>query len=267
MLESKKSKYHFISGLPRSGSTLLCSILNQNPKFNASLSGPLARFSRAIIEESSSQGGYQYQCPEEKREAIIKNIFEAYYPEDKVHFDTNRGWTLLLPLIDKLYPESKVILCVRDIAWILDSFEKLFQSNPLTVTSMFQGNEATNVYTRAETLMNPGRTLGFAYNALKQAIASDFEGKIKIVEYDTLAKYPEETIKSIYKFIGEDYFEDHNYNDIKTPEVAEDFDADVQLNGLHKLREKVQFVPRKTILPPDLFNAYKGAEVWRGFKR
>ena len=28
-------KLHVITGLPRSGSTLLCNILNQNPKFNA----------------------------------------------------------------------------------------------------------------------------------------------------------------------------------------------------------------------------------------
>ncbi len=26
---------HFVAGLPRSGSTLLCNILNQNPKFHA----------------------------------------------------------------------------------------------------------------------------------------------------------------------------------------------------------------------------------------
>ena len=26
---------HFISGMPRSGSTLLCNILNQNPRFHA----------------------------------------------------------------------------------------------------------------------------------------------------------------------------------------------------------------------------------------
>ena len=33
---------HFISGLPRSGSTLLAALLRQNPRFEAAMSGPLA---------------------------------------------------------------------------------------------------------------------------------------------------------------------------------------------------------------------------------
>jgi Sulfotransferase family len=33
---------HFISGLPRSGSTLLAALLRQNPRFEAGMSGPLA---------------------------------------------------------------------------------------------------------------------------------------------------------------------------------------------------------------------------------
>ena len=124
--------YYFISGLPRSGTTLLSTILNQNPKFQASISGPLARFARAIITESSSQGGYRHQCPEVKRKTMIKSLFENYYDDvtKEVIFDTNRGWNLLLPLLKDLYPYTKVIICVRDIASILDSFEVLIRKNP-----------------------------------------------------------------------------------------------------------------------------------------
>ena len=57
-----EKQFYFISGLPRSGTTLLSAILNQNPKFQASISGPLARFTRAVIEQSSTQGGYRHQC-------------------------------------------------------------------------------------------------------------------------------------------------------------------------------------------------------------
>jgi sulfotransferase len=86
-------QFFFISGLPRSGTTLLSSILSQNPKFEASISGPLARFSRRIITESSSQGGYRFQCDETKRKKIILGMFDNYYdtPDKDVFFDTNRG--------------------------------------------------------------------------------------------------------------------------------------------------------------------------------
>ncbi|MEM5734156.1 sulfotransferase, partial [Shewanella algae] len=35
-------RFHFISGLPRSGSTLLSAILRQNPRFSAGMSSPVA---------------------------------------------------------------------------------------------------------------------------------------------------------------------------------------------------------------------------------
>jgi sulfotransferase len=39
---------HFISGLPRSGSTLLAAILRQNPRFHAGMSSPVASLFMAL---------------------------------------------------------------------------------------------------------------------------------------------------------------------------------------------------------------------------
>ena len=47
-------KYHFISGLPRSGSTLLAALLRQNPDFHASMSGPIAALFEGIINQVSA---------------------------------------------------------------------------------------------------------------------------------------------------------------------------------------------------------------------
>lgn len=245
--------YHFISGLPRSGTTLLSTILRQNPRFDASISGPLARFVRAIIQESSAQGGYRFECPPEKNKKLIQGLFDNYHDDDakEVNFDTNRGWPLLMPTVKDLFPKSKMILCVRDIAWILDSFEMLQRKNPYINTSMFSPEEATNVYTRCETLLNPGRTLGFAYAAVKQAMVSEHKNSIMIVEYDRLAKNPEQIMKALYAFINEPYFE-HDFNDVAAS--YDEFDNDVQLPGLHTTRKTVSFIPRETVIPPDILN-------------
>lgn len=255
-------KYHFIAGLPRSGTTLLSTILKQNPRFEASISGPLARFVRAVIHESSSQGGYRHECPPEKRKELIAGLFNNYHndPTTEVAFNTNRGWPLLLPATKDLYPSSKTILCVRDIGWILDSFETLQRKNPFQFTTMFSPDENVNVYTRCETILRPDRTLGFAYNAVKQAITSEFQQSIMIVEYDNLAKQPEKVLKSLYHFIDEPYF-DHDFNSVEAS--YEEFDEDVQLPGLHTTRKTVSFQPRKTILPPDIWSRVKGMEYWR----
>lgn len=255
-------KYHFIAGLPRSGTTLLSTMLKQNPRFEASISGPLARYTRAIIHESSTQGGYRFECPPEKRKKLIQGLFTNYYdnPTTEVAFNTNRGWPLLLPTIKDLYHDAKMIVCVRDIADILNSFEWLIRNQPYTFTSMFSPEENTNVYTRCETLLNPSRTLGFAYSAVKQAITSEHKNSIMIIEYNNLAKSPELIMKALYNFINEPFFE-HDFNSVEASYEA--FDEDVQLSGLHTTRKEVEFIPKEHIIPPDILQMVKGMEVWK----
>ena len=47
--------------------------------------------------------------------------------ERQIVFDTNRSWCAMLPALAALYPSSRVICCVRNPAWILNSFESLVQ--------------------------------------------------------------------------------------------------------------------------------------------
>ncbi|MEZ2280070.1 MAG: sulfotransferase [Microcoleus sp.] len=40
---------HFISGLPRSGSTLLAALLRQNPRFHSAMTSPIGGASRSNV--------------------------------------------------------------------------------------------------------------------------------------------------------------------------------------------------------------------------
>ena len=255
-------KFVLTAGLPRAGSTLLGTILNQNPRFEASISGPLARFVRAVITESSTQGGYKYECPPERRKRLIAGLFDNYHdtPGKEVYFNHNRGWPLLLPTAKDLYPDLKMILCVRDIGWVLDSFETLVRKNPYSFTSMFSPDENVNVYSRCETLLNPARTLGFAYAAVKQAITSEYKSSIMLLEYEQLARNPEQMLRALYNFIEEPYYQ-HDFNDVEAS--YDEFDDDIQLPGLHRTRKRVEYIERQTIIPPDVWQRVAGWEVWR----
>jgi len=255
-------QYHLISGLPRSGTTLLSTILKQNPRFEASISGPLARFVRAIIQESSAQGGYRFECPPEKRKKLISGLFDNYYDDQtkEVAFNTNRGWSLLLPPIFELYPTAKMILCVRDIGWILDSFEMLQRKNPYIFTSMFSLDEGINVYSRCQALLSPNKTLGFAYAAVKQALCSEYKSRIMVLDYVQLATDPANTMKAVYHFINEPFFQ-HDFDDVAAS--YDEFDEEVQLPGLHTTRKKVQYIERESVVPPDIWHMCQGMEVWK----
>jgi len=256
------TKYHFISGLPRSGSTLLTSILNQNPKFHSTISNPLARFVRSIITESHAGPGYALQCDESKRIELIQNLVSTYHSHlnKEVCFNTNRGWSSLLPILNTTHPDSKIILCVRDINWILDSFERLFRANPFTVSKMYSEEETSTVYTRCNALMSPGHTVRFAYDCLKEAITGEFKHKILLIEYEQLAKNPDATMRGFYNFIAEPYFK-HNFNDVEAS--YDEYDYEAGISGLHKIRKKVEYLDRKFILPPDVTQQFSDLEVWR----
>ena len=49
------NRLHFISGLPRSGSTLLASLLRQNPRFSSGMSSPVYALFRSMLHETSAR--------------------------------------------------------------------------------------------------------------------------------------------------------------------------------------------------------------------
>ena len=255
-------KLHFISGLPRSGSTLLTSILNQNPKFYSNISNPLARFVRSIITESYAGPGYALQCPEEKRVELIQNLLQTYHSNipQNICFNTNRGWTNLLPQLESASPDSKVICMVRDITWILDSFERLFKQNPFTMYRMYSEQEAETVYSRAYASMSPGHTLRFAYDSLKEALTGPQKRNIMLVEYNQLAQNPQQTMRAIYTFIDEPYYA-HDFNNVQVS--YDEYDQEVGISGLHNIRQTVKYIDRQPILPPDLWKEFSNLEVWK----
>jgi len=258
-------KYHFITGLPRSGSTLLSSILRQNPRFHASITDPLATLVKGVIETSQDGPGMKHEVPIERRKNLVRSLFEGYYKDvDKeVCFNTNRAWTLLSGVTGDLYPDSRMIVCVRDINWILDSFEVAHRRNPFSTNTATGGHTGT-VYSRAEALMEDKGIVGFPYVGLKQAITGPVNerNRLMLVEYEMLCKDPEKMMKAIYAFINEPYYE-HDFNNVEAS--WDEYDAEIGIK-LHDVKKKVEFKQREFILPPDILSKYANMEVWRMMK-
>lgn len=252
--------YHFITGLPRSGSTLLSSILRQNPRFHASITDPLASMVKGVIETSQAGPGMKYEVPIERRIDTVKGLFEGFYKgvDKPVIFNTNRAWTLLTPQVSAIYPESRLLVCVRDINWILDSFEVAHRKSPLTVNTVTGGLDGT-VYSRADALMDEKGLVGFPLIGIKQAITGNELHKLMLIEYDTLCQTPEAVMRAVYGFINEPYFQ-HDFNNVENS--WDEYDSEIGI-PLHRVQKIVQHMTRKSILPPDILQKYRNMEVWR----
>lgn len=260
---NSKHKFHFLSGLPRSGSTLTAGILRQNPRFHAGMSSPIAGLFDGLIAQVSAGSELATMVTQNQRKRFLKGLFESYYGEqpEPVIFDTNRAWTAQLPALMEVFPDAKVICLVRDVAWIMDSMERQFRQNAFENTRLFNNpGERSTVYTRVEALAGANRLVGYPWHALREACYSEFADRIVIVEYDLLTHRPAEVLKLLYDFLGEEPFA-HDFEAVSYDAPA--FDAQLGLDGLHRVHPTVAPRPRETILPPDLFQRYAQLSFWR----
>ena len=254
---------HFITGLPRSGSTLLAAILKQNPRFHAGMTSGLGSLVQGAMQIMSPGSETALTLESQQREDILRGLFHNYYQsltDRPVIFDTNRMWSARMPLLSSLFPESKVIDCVRDLPWVIDSLERQVRKNPYHFTRLFGQQSQGTVYSRAESLIQHEALVGRAYTGLKEAFYGEHSSSLLIVEYELLAKAPEKVVPLIYQFLGEQPFA-HDFENIEYD--APEFDEALGVSGLHKVRPKVELQARRTILPPDLFKRFSGMEFWR----
>jgi sulfotransferase len=254
---------HFVSGLPRSGSTLFGALLAQNPRFHGGMSSPVYNIFTHLQTMLSGRNEFHVFIDDRKRSAILRGIFDNYYQDvhtNKRVFDTSRGWCTKLAAISSLFPESKLICCVRPLVWILDSLERIVQANALEPSMMFNFEAAGSVYNRLETLNSSSGLVGAAYGAVKEAFFGPYSNKIILITYESLTQKPRETMMSLYDFLGEEYFE-HDFDNVEFN--ADEFDIRLGTRGLHRVARKVtNYENRKSVLPLDIIRKFKDSAFW-----
>jgi len=254
---------HFISGLPRSGSTLLSALLRQNPELHANITSPVGSLAVTALHEMSDAHEGAVFVDDERRKAVLRGIFRGYYHDVhavKTVFDTNRMWSCKLPTLRQLYPAAKMICCVREMPWIYDSIERLIRRNALLPSKLFGFEASGTVYDRFEALNRSNGLIGFAWTGLRQAFYSDDASNLLLVTFETLTRDPARALDAIYRFIDVLPFQ-HDFDNVEFD--ACEFDRRLGTPGLHNVRKQVRPEPRSTILPPDLFHRVAGDSFWK----
>jgi sulfotransferase len=259
-----KNGIHFISGLPRSGSTVLSAILRQNPAVHAGMSSPVSSLCQRLIFGMGPQSEYSSLITDQQRHNLLHAVFEGYYKDidgEKLIIDTSRMWCSKMPLIANLYPEARVIVCVRELLWVIDSFERILRRNPLVMSKMFRQQGGSTVFTRVASLASPSGTVGFAWRALQEAFFGEFADRLIVVDYEALTRDPQRTMDFLYDELGLSPFA-HDFNNISFSE-GDEFDQQLGVTGLHTVGRAVRFVERPSILPPELIERFTGRDFWR----
>lgn len=270
----KDKTFYFMSGLPRSGSTLLSSILNQNPRFYSGPSSPVVPTMIALETSFSNDELFLgYPKPQQAKE-IIASVLPQYYSDrtEPVIFDKNRSWTIRMEYIPGYFDITPKVICpVRDISEILTSFISMIRRNPYHADGrinfidemLIKSNIPLTDDNRCEFLASPNGILGQSYEGLKKALMEGYDSSIHIVEYKDLVTKPQETMNKIYEFLGEEPFE-HTFNNLKN--VNRENDSRIYgFADMHEVRPEVKSIsanPRE-VLSANILEKCKNTEFWR----
>ena len=262
--------HYFISGLPRAGSTLLCNILAQNPKFYVS---PATSACHDILFNIRNQWDKLTEHQAEgvdydQLRRVLAAALNAYHTTDKTTvIDKGRGWLSLIELAEfTTGVPVKILVPVRDLAEIFASFELLWRKTSGQTQWSFEQSEyfkAQTVEGRCDIWAGASQPVGLAYNRVKDALARGYHDRLLFVEFDDLTQRPRATLERIYAFLGEEPF---THDVMRVEQVTREDDVNVhRIPGLHTIRPHVQPVPRRAleVLGPELLQKYSNLELWR----
>lgn len=253
---------HFISGLPRSGSTLLAAILRQNPALWAGMSGPVASLVLAMQRQMSAENEASVFIGDDQRRAVLRGVFDSYYAElhpRRTVIDTSRAWCAKTPLLAELFPQARIIACVRHMPWIVDSFERLTRRNALEPSGIFRFDPGGTVYSRFNALTASEGAVGGAFDSLREGFWGEQAGGLMLLTYQTLTHDPGQALAAVYDFLGLEPFA-HDFENVEY--AADEFDRKLGVPGLHRVSRQVRPNERATVLPPDLFARLEGDSFW-----
>lgn len=258
--------YHFISGLPRSGSTLLCNILAQNPRFYVSATSGILDIMFGVRNSWDNLTEFKAHPDPIAKKRVLRGIMESYYGNrsEPVIFDKSRGWVAYLEMAKNLWGDVKVLVPVRDIRDVLASFEKLWRKTsangqvPLEREKYFEMQTAEG---RANLALRNDQPVGLAYSRIKDALKRGHSDNLLFVQFENLTSSPKNTLEAIYDFLGEERFE-HDFNEVK--QVTWENDAVHGFAGLHDIRSKVEpMKPQWPTILGDWAEPLKSLNFWQ----
>jgi sulfotransferase len=246
MVFSRKT-FVLLGGLPRSGSTLLCNILAQNPSIHSTATsgcmdvmfGIRNQWDRLVEHQSNPHR----EGNQRTKLRVLKAVFDAYYSEIEkpVVVEKCRGWLSLMEMAEAVLGQNaKVLVPVRNVADVLASFEKLHRRQSATGQT---AGEAENYFQfqtvegRCEFWMRPDQPVGLAVNRIHDALIRGFGERLHFVRYLELTTKPREVLNSIYAFLGMEAFE-HDFSNVE--QVTQEDDAMHGFEGLHTIRPRVE---------------------------
>ena len=262
-------KLVLIAGLPRSGSTLLCNILNMNPEFHATATSPMIDMIAAVRSVfSHNVTSKTHNRLEEMGDVsnALNAFINGYYADKDVVFDKSRGWPAKLSLLDEIFKthDVKIIWTYRDPVQVINSIENKHQKTlMLENTDEAGGVNLTTLSNRVDTYINDGGIVASPVWLLNDLFDMGLSDRVKIVKYGDLTQGTQSVMDQIHEFIGEEQlqYNKNNFTDLK--QTTNEFDGLYNYKFSHNIKEgSVEYVEHPLTLPQYLIEKINGRFSW-----
>ncbi len=247
-------KLKFLAGIPRSGSTLLTSLLNQRPDTYASNTSNLADMLRAFehLWETNTTSVTAQTDGLQKEECVeVLKQYRYGKVDCPVIFDKSRGWPNLkiIDLMMKTQGEVKIVATVRPINECLASVYKLIRPS----------EDAEYIHGKESIIKDLSVYIIDSYTELRHAY-KEFPDNLLLIEYAELVNQTQIQMNRISDFIGVEQFT-HELDNVP-PSTEEDKIWGIK--DLHQIRPVVsqqKYSPQE-LLGDELWEHYSGGEFW-----
>ena len=221
---------HYCLGLPRTASSLIMNILNENPRIFTSGTCCMTYLIEACQIKSSEVSEF-LALDKEVLNTAYTNFFRqgirGWYEtmtDKPIVFSKSRAWSEFLPHTFAIDPNSKYLVILRDLRDIICSFESLVWKHPqVNIGTVEKPFHHEPFETRIEMYCTDRTTLlGRPLHMLPHVmeVAQKNPNKFFLLRHEDFNEQPRETLHQIYQWLGEPNFE-HDFDNIPKPDYYE----------------------------------------------
>jgi len=236
------SELVLLSGLPRSGSTLVCNILGQHRNINVTPSSPLCPIVQNMKRNWSDETFLLAQLDHDfdnvydrLKRSTLAFMDEFSKSKKKITVDKNRGWLFCVELLRDLYPQFKMIITLRDLRGVFSSVEK---QHLKTLLLDFPDHMESNIVDiRADALFGNQGVVGSPVRALNNlGDIPMISNHLFYLRFEDLMSTPEETMDALTEWLGEKKFK---YKFDKIEQLTFESDSHYRFKYPHKVNKEL----------------------------
>jgi len=199
----------YLSGLPRSGSTVLSNVLAMHPEITSTPSSPLCSIVQAM-RRTWSDDPFLLSQLDDNFEVVhnrLRNSMRAFMQEwsaehsTPVVIDKNRGWLNCIEWLRELDPDFKIIVTLRDLRDVYTSVEK--QHRKTLFIDFPDHMEHNLVDVRANNLLGDAGIVGGVLKSIQNVgDIPNIEQHIYYWRFEDFLEKPAETTNHLFNFLG-----------------------------------------------------------------